>query len=620
MAKPSASATPAVVGAQKKPSTFRIFGVGALTGASILIALVAYFFSSESALIVERARRAVAKPSPTSTTTAGPAGGTSVSGVPLTGVIHDYYWTVTNFTDAPDGVSRTVLGINNKAGDQALIEVNLGDRIRVHVQNGLTAPTSIHWHGMFQNGSNIMDGPSGVAQCPIPPGKLFVYDFIAAQTGSYWWHSHYMAQYVDGLRGPLIIHDPKEKTKYGYTDERTLTLADWYNRAVSNDLLAGYLSPTNDGSEPVPDSILVNGNGFFECKYASVSQHCVAKDSTTAMTRITVNPGTTYRFRLISMSSFTAYNFSIDGLKLTIIETDGVDTMPYAVDRITINNGQRYSVLVTTPPSTKAKNTYIRVIGLHDYPWTASPPGPGYRFNGAAILQYAANSLALPTTVMPKTFIDFDQSKVGSNPPAAAPSKATVTVPISFTFQTTATDPIQRAYVAFNPDLKNLHTYQAPATPVLIDLLKNKKTVAQLSPNSNVFELKRHDVVDLIVINYDGGEHPWHLHGHTFWIMGQGTATAFSQIPKTFPTTNPPRRDVVTLQACDLDPTSGDCAAGNFGYTVLRFVADNPGVWFFHCHIEWHIEAGLALVFAEALSDLKAAQYPFPQCYTDLCV
>ncbi|KAJ3148332.1 hypothetical protein HDU86_007514 [Geranomyces michiganensis] len=594
-----------------------------LISAAVALALALFAFPDQSPLTLRR-RRAPA---------------------PYKSVTREYYWVVSNFTAAPDGVTRTVLGINNTLASDNLIEANLGDRIRVHVRNSLTVPTSIHWHGLFQNGSNTMDGPSGVTQCPIPAGSSYIYDFVVNQSGSYWWWVHLQfamgpysvnvltnslsplvkgtltiapAQYVDGLRGPMIIHAPQDHIKYSYAAEQTIQLADWYH-SVSEALLPGYLFPGSTGAEPVPDSILINGRGIYDCKFADKSQKCLAQNPSSAMTRIAVQPSTTYRLRVISTSAFTAYNFSIDNHPLTIIETDGVDTMPYTVDRITINNGQRYSVLITT--SAKGPNAYIRAIALYDAPWTASPNSAGYNTAATAILQYAGQPVPpLPKTVMPKTFVDFDQMQVKSFPAAAAPSKVDINVPISFYFDTVAPDTIQRAYVSFNYDTSNAHTFQKPTPAILYSLLHDNVNPANMSPNLNIVQLRAGQSVQLQIINYDGGEHPWHLHGHTFWIMGQGQATSPSQIPTTFPATqaNPPRRDVVTLAPCELTDT-GDCAPNSFGWTVLRFVADNPGVWFFHCHIEWHVEAGLAMVFVEGLSQLKKAQGPLPASYTSMC-
>jgi FtsP/CotA-like multicopper oxidase with cupredoxin domain len=65
----------------------------------------------------------------------------------------------------------------------------MGDRVIITVTNGLNVPTSLHWHGLFQNRTVEMDGPAGVTQCPIPPNGTYVYDFYTEnQEGTYWWY------------------------------------------------------------------------------------------------------------------------------------------------------------------------------------------------------------------------------------------------------------------------------------------------------------------------------------------------------------------------------------------------------------------------------------------------
>ena len=89
------------------------------------------------------------------------------------------------------------------------IEANWGDDIQVTVTNKITGPeegTSLHWHGLLQNKTPWFDGVPSVQQCPIAPGSTFTYTFNAGLYGTSWYHSHYSAQYADGLSGPMIIH------------------------------------------------------------------------------------------------------------------------------------------------------------------------------------------------------------------------------------------------------------------------------------------------------------------------------------------------------------------------------------------------------------------------------
>lgn len=95
-----------------------------------------------------------------------------------------YNWAITQFTDAPDGYQRQVLGINNTPGYMNTVEATEGDWIQVTVTNQLNVPSAIHWHGIYQNGTLESDGPVGISQCAIKPGKTYVYKFQATRPGN----------------------------------------------------------------------------------------------------------------------------------------------------------------------------------------------------------------------------------------------------------------------------------------------------------------------------------------------------------------------------------------------------------------------------------------------------
>ena len=89
-----------------------------------------------------------------------------------------YNWNVTYVNAAPDGFERRVIGINGK-WPCPQIDIDLGDTLVVNVYNGLPdQQTSIHWHGIHQNGTNEMDGVIGMTQCPIAPGQCMTYQWI----------------------------------------------------------------------------------------------------------------------------------------------------------------------------------------------------------------------------------------------------------------------------------------------------------------------------------------------------------------------------------------------------------------------------------------------------------
>jgi len=157
------------------------------------------------------------------------------------------------------------------------------------------------------------------------------------------------------------------------------------------------------------------------------------------------------------------------------------------------------------------------------------------------------------------------------------PSTKTVNILLS-TGTLSATSP---QYFFFN----NI-TFSSPAAPSLLD---KTLTAGALPPNAapgtagyNVLDLTFGDVVDLVIYNTDTGVHPLHLHGQSFWIMAQGPQNSGPYDPATTPLVATEARDVAAVQAGS--------------YLVIRFQASHPTLWFFHCHIEWHLADGLALV------------------------
>jgi FtsP/CotA-like multicopper oxidase with cupredoxin domain len=128
------------------------------------------------------------------------------STVPDTGVTRKYTFSISRQTYSPDGYSKSGILVNGQFPGP-LIEANWGDTIQVTVTNDKTDEgTTVHWHGLAQNLNPAYDGVPAVSQCPIAPGKSLTYTFRAEQYGTSWWHSHFSAEYMDGVYGPMVIY------------------------------------------------------------------------------------------------------------------------------------------------------------------------------------------------------------------------------------------------------------------------------------------------------------------------------------------------------------------------------------------------------------------------------
>lgn len=122
-----------------------------------------------------------------------------------------------------------------------------------------------------------------------------------------------------------------------------------------------------------------------------------------------------------------------------------------------------------------------------------------------------------------------------------------------------------------------------------------------INPNStigsNLYKIKFNNTVDIILQNANALAdnvseiHPWHLHGHDFWVLGYGEGLFQKEDVSRFNLENAPLRNTVVIFP--------------YGWTAIRFVADNPGVWAFHCHIEPHLHMGMGVVFAEGIELVK---------------
>jgi len=142
-----------------------------------------------------------------------------------------------------------------------------------------------------------------------------------------------------------------------------------------------------------------------------------------------------------------------------------------------------------------------------------------------------------------------------------------------------------------NRAMFNQITHNSPLVPSIFSALtlgQNATVDNAYGPLSFVIDYL--DVIDIVVKNGDAGKHPFHIHGHKFQIVGRSEDYTSSD-----PALNPP------IEEGQLNPIRRDTVQiPSMHSATLRLVADNPGVWFFHCHIEWHLEAGLAVSFVEA--------------------
>ncbi|KAK0245245.1 laccase 1 BVT [Armillaria nabsnona] len=484
---------------------------------------------------------------------------------------------IVNKKIAPDGFLRsTVLAGGTLPGP--VISGVKGDRFQINVIDELTdhtmaLDTSIHWHGIHQHGTNFEDGSTSVTQCPIAQNHSFLYDFrVPDQAGTFWYHSHLSVQYCDGEAGPFIVYDGTDgendphRALYDVDDETTiLVLSDWYH-----DPTPALITTT---VTPDPDSTLINGMGrFFE-------------DPTAPLFVMAVAPNKRYRLRLISVSCNAAFQFSIDGHNFTIIETDGINLQPVTANSLLIFAAQRFSIILET--NQPVDNYWIRA--------NPSAGNPGFK-NGinSAVLRYLGADDSEPTTsiqhhiVSPRE-VDLHPLESPGAPGEPFPGGADLVLNITLGFDD-----------ATNVFLMNGVQFVPPTVPVLLQILSGAQRAQDLLPKGSVYGLPLNKTIE---VNLFGGHaidgpHPFHLHGHSFDVVKSADSD-------TYNFKDPARRDTTPVAENNL--------------TTIRFRTDNPGPWFLHCHIEFHLDGGMAIVFAEAIPEVAEANPDIPASWYDLC-
>ncbi|KAI0792234.1 laccase [Abortiporus biennis] len=470
---------------------------------------------------------------------------------------------------SPDGFSRPAV-LAEGVFPGPLIKGNKGDNFKINVIDQLTdgdmlKSTTIHWHGFFQHGTNWADGPAFVNQCPIAPGDSFLYNFNAPdQAGTFWYHSHLSTQYCDGLRGPFVVYDPKDPQRnlYDVDDESTvITLADWYHTQAR--LGAKF---------PTADSTLINGKG----RYAG------GPDADLAV--ITVQSGKRYRIRLVNISCDPAYTWSIDNHTMKVIEADGVSHQPITVDSLQIFAGQRYSfVLEANQP---VGNYWIRAVpNIGTTGFSGGINSAILRYQGAAVADPTTNQTTSTAPLLETSLVPLQNPGAPGSPVSGGVDKA-INLAVAF----------DGANLDFTV---NGETFVPPTVPVLLQIMSGASSAQSLLPSGLVYEVPGNAVVELSIPGgVVGGGHPLHLHGHVFDVIRSAGSSTYNY-------KNPVRRDVVNIG------TTGD-------NVTIRFQTNNPGPWFLHCHIDWHLEAGFAVVFAEDIPNIVQTN-PVPADWSNLC-
>jgi CopA family copper-resistance protein len=302
----------------------------------------------------------------------------------------DIVETAVNIT----GAARVATTVNG-AVPGPVLRCREGATLTLRVRNRLRVPTSIHWHGIVL--PYTMDGVPGLSFDGIAPGETFVYRFPLRQSGTYWYHSHSRFQEQTGLYGALIV-DPADAPRYSSDRDYVVMLNDWtdedpehiYAKLKKQSDYYNYSMPTAvDFARDVRkqglakalaarrmwNEMRMNPTDFSDVSgatYTYLMNGAAPAGNWTGLFR----PGEKIRLRFINGSSMSIFDVRIPGLKMTVIAADGQDVEPVSVDEFRIAVAETYDVIVE-PQDDRAYTLFAQSIDRSGYARGTLAPRPG---------------------------------------------------------------------------------------------------------------------------------------------------------------------------------------------------------------------------------------------------
>jgi FtsP/CotA-like multicopper oxidase with cupredoxin domain len=419
------------------------------------------------------------------------------------------------------------------------IRAREGERLRIVLENALSEPTTIHWHGV--DVPNAMDGVPGVTQTPVPPGQTFAYEFEARPAGTRWYHTHFdeHRQMDLGLVAPLIV-EARGPEPLSYDREVTLVLDDWATgtgRPVPNTdagtaggrgraggmmsgMMGGGMSGMmggrgtadrpSDAGEPAYDVMTINGKAY------------------PATAALQLKKGERVRLRIVNASAEHTHVVRLAGHPLRVTHTDGNPLQaPVEVDAVPIAPAERYDVIVaaerpgawffycTQPGHVDAGE---RMPVVYDGWARATPPEPERGLAGLRLWEYG-----------------LGRGRDGVPRPSADVRAFTLTLSGG------------------------------------MDGGEEWTINGKRYPHTDPLRCREGERVRIAMRNMSMEAHPMHLHGQSFRLLAMNGRRYAAPLVK----------DVV-----DVEP--------HMGTAVVELTARAAGDWLFHCHKPMHMMGGMA--------------------------
>ncbi|XP_059453482.1 laccase-14-like [Corylus avellana] len=538
---------------------------------------------------------------------------------------YDFFLSEKNFTRLCTTKSMLVV---NGSFPGPVIRVNKGDTLYVNVYNQGSYGVTIHWHGVKQPRNPWSDGPEYITQCPIEAGSNFTYEVIFSdEEGTLWWHAH--SDWTRASVHGAIVVSPATETSRPFPEpdgEEIIVLGSWYsgdlNMLVDEDLQTG---------DDLPHSIAYTING-------EPGDFCACSNETSY--RWMVSYGKTYLLRVINAVVSAELFFAIARHNLTVVGMDGHYIKPV----VTNCPGQTMDILLTTNQS--LGHYYMAALQF----WSQDPAILNFdHVNATAILQYEGNYSFQSSPLFPSTlpfykdlqavlsFTNRIRSLAREDHPANVPLNITTRMYITLSlndmpcrdttcsatedgkvFATSANNiswvnPSTDVLLAYYRNISGVYTTDFPDNPLSYYNFTSDNIPANIAlteQGTKVKVLNYNEAVEIVFqgTNVVGGaaNHPMHLHGYSFFVVGTSSGNFDNKTdPKGFNLVDPPEVNTFGV------PRNG--------WLAIRFLANNPGVWFWHCHMERHLTWGMDAAFIVKNGDTAETSIRQPPAYLPPC-
>ena len=487
-----------------------------------------------------------------------------------------------------------------------LLEFEEGDEAVIRVHNKLkNQDSSIHWHGLLLPG--IMDGVPGFNKFHgIAPNKTYEYKFKVRQNGTYWYHSHSKGQEQDGLYGAFVIY-PKDKTPLTAaekTDKDYVVLLSDFHNSTSDQIMKNlkkeadyYQNPREtvfdvlkqvkrDGLKATwQDRSMWNQMRMLKTDMSDVTGYTFLMNGKTPQQNWTGNfkAGEKVRLRFINASAMSFFDVRIPNLKMTVVSADGQPVKPVPVDEFRIGTAETYDVIV------EPKQAHYQ-IEAESIDRTGFSVGTLHEESSPAVKQIempkprprsllTMEDMGMNHDMSSMKGMDHDMSSMKGMDHDMPMNSATVKSASDKNDNTVfgwanASTPVGQKALQYS-DLQSLNPQpdtRAPEREMEIRLGGNMEryiwTINGKKFNeTEPFKVKYGERIRLKFVNDSMMAHPMHLHG-MFMQLENGQDA--SNMPNKHTVIVPPGKTVTTL-----------------------LTADELGEWAIHCHLLYHMSAGM---------------------------